>query len=233
MNNKKELIPAGTVVLLSGGLDSLVTLANSIRNTGRIVGLFFDYGQIALEAEHKAASAQALHYDIELECVKLPFLPAWSNGALFGGAAMPEPDNLDGADAAASAAGVWVPARNAVMLSIAACYAEAKGFGFIAMGFNREEGATFSDNSSEFARTADKFVMLGTNNKVRLLAPLLNLTKTEIVESGISLLAPLHLVWSCYRGDDLMCGVCESCRRLKRALKANSAASPVSLQFKR
>jgi len=233
MGDRKDLQPAGTVILLSGGLDSCVTLAIHRRNTGPLAALYVNYGQIAAKREERAATMQADHYGIEIEKVELPFLSRWSNSALFDSSKLPRPDSLEGAEAIESAAKVWVPARNALLLSVAASFAEARGFGYIAMGCNFEEGATFVDNSSEFAKTADKFISIATNFKVRLSTPLLNLSKADIVDTGLRLLAPLSLIWSCYEAGEAMCGSCESCLRLKRALSGNPSAKSVSLKFTR
>ena len=93
-------------------------------------------------------------------------------------------------------------------------------------GFNAEEAVTFPDNSPAFISAANKALSYSTLSRVQVLSPTSDLNKTEIVRLGMEIDAPLDLVWSCYEGGEVMCGVCESCMRLRRALV--SAGSELS-----
>ncbi|MFA4985118.1 MAG: 7-cyano-7-deazaguanine synthase [Candidatus Brocadiia bacterium] len=207
----------GRVVLLSGGLDSAVTLA-AMAACGPVTALFVDYGQAAAMPEREAARRQAVAYKARLEEVSLPFVARWSRNPLFPGGEPPTPASLDGEAARESARAVWVPARNALLLTVGACLAESVGYAAVAMGFNAEEAGTFPDNSIEFAQAGTEFLSLGTLSGVRVEAPLARMRKDEIVLLGLRLGAPIGEVWSCYKGGETMCGCCESCLRLKRAL---------------
>jgi 7-cyano-7-deazaguanine synthase len=103
-------------------------------------------------------------------------------------------------------------------VNVAAAYAESLGAGEVVAGFNREEARTFPDNSAAFMRRATAALALSTRSGVRLVSPTARLTKTGIVRLGMRLGAPLGSVWSCYEGGTRMCGSCESCARLVRAL---------------
>jgi len=118
-----------------------------------------------------------------------------------------------------TAQAVWVPNRNGLFLNIAAVYAEIREAKYILTGFNTEEAVTFPDNSRAFMKVANQFFSYATANKVKVLG--LNMTKEQIVKTALKLRVPLPFVWSCYFGHWRMCGECESCQRLKRALNKN------------
>ncbi|MBN1163256.1 MAG: 7-cyano-7-deazaguanine synthase QueC [Candidatus Krumholzibacteriota bacterium] len=214
------------VVLLSGGLDSTVSLALARKYYRLDRALFFDYGQRAAGPEREAAAALAGHYGISLETVSLPWLGELSSSALIrGGADIPdfsgreEPEEIGAASRA-----VWMENRNGIFLNIAAAYAAERGCEIIISGFNREEAATFPDNSKSFLEAVNRALAIGCLSPVRVESPTLELSKAEIVNRGRELDIPWELIWSCYRGEELMCGRCESCVRLRRAV----ASTPVA-----
>lgn len=210
------------ISLLSGGLDSVVATA-AARAEGQIVAaLTGDYGQRARAREVAAAAKVAAWIGCRHLVVALPWLGQLGHNALTD-EAIPVPElrqeQLDDRQLTEqTAAAVWVPNRNGVLLNVAAAYAEALDCDAIVCGFNVEEGATFPDNTPEFMRRADAFFELSTQRHPRVISPTAGLTKRQIVALGRELGAPLEDVWSCYRGGERQCGVCESCRRLQRAL---------------
>ena len=146
-----------------------------------------------------------------------------SNSSLNTDEEVPEPsaedlDDLEKSNETASS--VWVPARNTVFTSIALSYAESIGADTIIVGWNGEEGATFLDNSKEYMEKFNELIEEGSPEKIRIEAPLINLNKEEIVELGVECGAPMELSYSCYKGREKQCGVCESCMRRKRAFEA-------------
>jgi 7-cyano-7-deazaguanine synthase len=212
---------SGCVVLLSGGLDSLVTAVVCAKQFNRIQALFVNYGQIAAERELSAARQQCAKLSIPLEVIELPFVAQWASGPLISGAGIPKPVELDESTARASARAVWIPARNGLFAAIGVCLAESRGFEAVAMGLNAEEGATFRDNSPEFVSATGAFFGYATMQKIAFVAPLSGLDKAAIVALGLKEGAPLEAVWSCYGPGPSACGECESCVRLGRAMKAN------------
>ena len=114
---------------------------------------------------------------------------------------------------------VWVPARNTVFTSIGLSYAESIGAEIIIVGWNGEEGETFPDNSKEYLDKFNELISVGSPEKIRIEAPAINLNKEEIVNLGVEVGAPMELSYSCYKGEDEPCGICESCMRRKRAFK--------------
>ncbi|MEW6573021.1 MAG: 7-cyano-7-deazaguanine synthase QueC [Bacillota bacterium] len=212
-----------SVVLLSGGLDSAVCLAHGVRDGKVVLCLTFDYGQQAAEREIGAAAALARHYGVPHRAIALPYLAQITTTALVTGADLPEPEVTaldDPAQAAVTALRVWVPNRNGIFINIAAAFAEHLGADAVVTGFNREEAATFPDNSAGFVTAATAALGYSTLNRVRVVSYTQHLDKTGIVRLGKRLGVPFELVWSCYRGGSEICGRCESCRRFLRALAA-------------
>ena len=200
----------GSVILLSGGLDSVVAAYASRREHAPELALTFDYGQRAAAMELRAAQSVAAKLGVEHRLVELPWLAEISGASITDAASDPALD---------TDASVWVPARNAVFLSIAAAFAESMDCDAIVCGFNAEEAAEFADNSAEFVRRFNDALELGARNAPKIVSPTLALTKVEIVRLGAELGAPLHLVWSCYGAGPEQCGQCPSCRRLCAALR--------------
>lgn len=213
------------ISLVSGGLDSAVALKDAADKGGVAVALFFDYGQRALEREKRAAQAMAARLAGRFEIVDMRWL-----GGITGAAIVDKRAKLPALDAGAlcdkaatmkSARAVWVPNRNACMVSIGAAWAEALGCEAVVAGFNREEGETFPDNSAAFVSAMNALLKISTGGKVRLHCPLIRMDKARIVRHGVAIGAPLGEIWSCYDGGRKFCWRCESCARLRRALESN------------
>lgn len=198
------------VLLLSGGLDSLVAAWAARETHPPRLALTFDYGQRSAAREAEAALRIAAELGIDHRLVKLPWMSRLMPEALSD----PQSDLAEANDVS-----VWVPARNAVFISIAAAHAEALDCDTIICGFNAEEAATFPDNSPEFVRRCDAMLELATRNHPHVFSPTLDLTKREIAALGLDIGAPLHLTWSCYGPGPEHCWQCPSCRRLEAALR--------------
>ncbi|HYC79356.1 MAG TPA: 7-cyano-7-deazaguanine synthase QueC [Planctomycetota bacterium] len=212
------------LVLLSGGLDSTVAAVLARDVTRPVLALTVDYGQKAAKRELAASYALSRRLGLEHRVVYLPFLREAAQGALVDRAAdVPRPAaaDLDDREASArSAAAVWVPARNFAFIAMAATWAEAGGAKHVVVGFNREEAATFPDNSAEFLEATNRALAYATRNAVQVISPTAGMDKREIVAAGRAADAPLEWCWSCYLGGDQPCGTCESCRRFDRAVAA-------------
>ena len=210
-----------SVILLSGGLDSAVSLARANRETEVALCLTFDYGQRAAKKEAEAAGCLAAHYRLPHRIIELPFLREITETALVAAEKdllEPEEGDLDEFTASSAAAvSVWVPNRNGVFINIAAAFAEALACAMIITGFNREEAATFPDNSAGYIAAANDALYYSTLNQVKVHSYTQDLDKVEIIRLGMALSLPFQHIWSCYRGGNRMCGRCESCRRFLRA----------------
>ncbi len=215
-----------SVVLLSGGLDSVVSLAAAAdMNYNPKLALTFDYGQKSFEREYKSAKAISEYYKLEHKVIKLDWLKEISTSALTGGFDIPCADEKELDDKEKSlknAKAVWVANRNGLFINIAASIAEAKGYTHIIIGANIEEGAAFKDNTKEFIEAENRALEYSVNSAVEVIAPMTDKNKTQIVETGIKLNVPFKYIYSCYQNNEKHCGVCESCLRLKRALELNN-----------
>lgn len=224
------------IVLLSGGLDSTVALALYREKSAINLALTFDYGQRANGKEVLAARKIAEYYDIEHQVVSLPFLGGQTHSSLVNRSEDLPSLGIDELDVQGltmkSASQVWVPNRNGLFINIAAVYAENMGEPTdIITGFNKEEAATFPDNSLEFIAAMNRCFTYSTQEKVSVVSPTSPLNKADIVSEGLRLKVPFEYIWSCYESREKICGQCESCQRLKRALVHNKAQNLIELLF--
>jgi len=212
------------VMLLSGGLDSAVALYAAKREGYLVYCLTFDYGQrhrkeinAAKRIAGKSASSwQLVHFE----------LPWKGSSLLDRRAAIPKNRNIS-----AGIPSTYVPARNIIFLSMAASYAESIGAGAIFIGANVIDFSGYPDCRREFLQQYERALRRGTKKGVeggtiKIIAPLLNKNKAEIVKMAKSLKVPLELTWSCYMGNKHPCGVCDSCRLRERGFKAARIKDP-------
>jgi len=202
------------VAILSGGLDSTVSLAAAAREMEVVLALTFDYGQRAARREREAASRISRRYGVPHRTVGLPWLAPLTRTALVNRRARLPRREMS----ARSARAVWVPNRNGAFIEIAAAHAESLGARLLVTGFNREEAATFPDNSPAYVRAVNRALSFSTASGVRVVSFTAGLDKRGIVRLGRRLGAPLELIWPCYGGGRRWCGACESCLRCLRAL---------------
>lgn len=212
---------------MSGGLDSGVAAALWLRDHGELaLVLTVDYGQRAFEPERRAARALAQRWGVPWRAIEMPWLGEAADR--FGSALTATEQNLPDPLATSSSApevlgdddsarAVWVPARNVVLLAAAAALAEAQSAQAVVAGFNREEAATFADNSAQFLADMTAALARGTRNGVVVASPTLELDKPQIVAAARSLGLDRGSFWSCYTAGPEACGRCESCRRSERA----------------
>ena len=209
------------ISVLSGGLDCTVA-TSAFAEDYEIHAITFNYGQKAFEREVKAARQICGKMNWSHEVIDLPWLSEISASSLNTSEDIPEVsfDDLDDIEKSKKTAqSVWVPARNMVFTSIAVSYAESLGAEIIIVGWDAEEAATFPDNSKEFLDAFNELIDVGSPDKIRIEAPAIDLDKEEIVMLGVKTGAPMELSYSCYKGGEKHCGVCESCMRRKRAFK--------------
>ncbi|MBI3555103.1 MAG: 7-cyano-7-deazaguanine synthase [Deltaproteobacteria bacterium] len=218
------------VLLLSSGLDSAANLALAADFQVKLA-LTIDYGQKGAVREFEHAASLARHFGVEHQTFELRGFLSLTGGrsALMGGQQIPAPESLLELDdlkaATRTAAAVWVPNRNGVMLSIAAALAESRDFDAVAVGFNAEEAVTFPDNTQAYMDSMSASFAYSTANKVKVVSATASLTKSEIVARLANRDFPFASLWSCYRGEARHCGRCESCQRLRRAFDTSLTGS--------
>ncbi len=193
------------IILLSGGIDSTTTLYYAQSKGYKCFALIFDYGQ-RHRRELRSAVAVAKRAKISYQILKIK-LPWKGSSLLDKKAKVPVKRKLSGIPS------TYVPARNTIFLSFALSYAEAIGAKAIFIGANAIDFSGYPDCRPAFYRAFRKVVQTGTKaRKIKVMTPLINLTKEQIIRLGMKLGAPLELTWSCYRGGSKPCGVCDSCR---------------------
>lgn len=215
-----EPIDRGTkaLVICSGGMDSVVA-ATMVKQEGYQVELLhFQYGSRAENPEEAAIKAVAEYLEVPLHLIPMKIYDPKDSPLLRSDS------TIAGGEEGAEFAHEWVPARNLVMLAIATAFAEARGFGTIVLGNNLEEAGAYPDNEPEFINRFNEVLpfAVGDGKKVRVIMPVGNLMKHEIVALGHKLGAPLQFTWSCYRAGMLHCGTCGPCFMRKTAFAINN-----------
>lgn len=210
---------ARSIILLSGGLDSLVSLGLKKDELNISLALTFDYGQKSVYKEIEASKKICEYYGIESRIIKLDWLKNITKTSLVSDESVPSGDELLSAED--SAKSVWVPNRNGLFLNIAGAFAEADDYDYILIGANKEEGETFPDNTQNFLDAVNSEFEYSTLKHPKVVAPLINYVKNDIVMLALKHNIPLELTMSCYQQGEGHCGICESCVRLKNALDAN------------
>ena len=124
----------------------------------------------------------------------------------------------------------YVPFRTAHFLSVAVSWAEATGAGAIYIGAVAEDSSGYPDCRPEYYGVFQELIRVGTRpeTKIEIVTPVIKLKKSEIIQRGIELGAPLHLTWSCYQNEDVACGTCDSCRLRLRAFAEAGVTDPIT-----
>ena len=200
------------VVLLSGGLDSTTTLAQAIADGCEPTAISFRYGQKHTK-ELVSAENVCKHYGVAHVVIDLnlsSFRSALTRKDID--VPMDREGKLD-----EDIPITYVPARNIVFLSIAAGLAESIDADRVYIGANAVDYSGYPDDRPDFFKAYEEMLAKGTKagvegHPVKIMTPLLHLSKADIVRLGKELKAPLELTWSCYYGGEKACGHCDSCR---------------------
>lgn len=216
------------VVLLSGGIDSATTLAVVKQQGFEIYALSFDYGQ-RHKIEIQAAKKVAKHLGTKEHQIFELDLRQFGGSALTGNLPVPK----DGLSRIGEIPITYVPARNMIFLSLAVGYAESLGAADIFIGANEIDYSGYPDCRPEFLASFEKMANLGTRvgvegNGLRIVAPLVNKSKAEIIRLGIELGVDFGLTISCYDPtvDGQACGECESCRIRRTGFECAGVSDP-------
>jgi 7-cyano-7-deazaguanine synthase len=224
------------VVLLSGGMDSCVTAAVA-RLTHDVALLHATYGQRTARRERRAFDAIADYFGVsERLVVELNYFPAIGASALTDSRiAVPEQPHLDSGASqnvlhTTEIPVTYVPFRNAHFLSVGVSWAEAIGANAVFIGAVAEDSSGYPDCRPEYYRVFQELVKVGTRpeTQIEIATPVIGMRKNEIIQRGIELDAPLHLTWSCYQGEDLACGMCDSCALRLRAFAQAGRTDPIA-----
>lgn len=221
------------VVLLSGGLDSSTALYQAQRDGYSCYALSFDYQQ-RHRRELEAASAIAAAVGvIEHQIVSFD-LRLWGGSALTDTAiAVPQHRNLT--EMSESIPVTYVPARNTIFLSFGLAYAEALDASAVYIGVNALDYSGYPDCRPDYIAAMQTVFDLGTKqgregNSIHIVTPLIDLKKTEIIQLGNALGVPWENTWSCYTGETVACGECDSCLLRLAAFQELGLQDPIEYQ---
>lgn len=227
MQVMKRNVNKKCVVLLSGGLDSTTTLFY-VKKRGFIPQcLIFDYGQ-RHKKEINFAKKIASRLKVKYYVVKISF--PWKGSSLLD-KSLPLPTRRIKNNIPST----YVPARNLIFLSFAVSFAETIGAKYVFYGANQIDFSGYPDCRKKFIERLQKTIDVGTKlsvegKRIVIKAPLLNLSKEQIIKLALKLKVPLELTWSCYKGRKKPCGVCDSCKLRNLGFKNIGIKDPLFLK---
>jgi 7-cyano-7-deazaguanine synthase len=203
------------VILLSGGLDSSTVLYLAKSEGYDCYALSFDYQQrhrreLAAAGTIASAAGVTAHQVVSFD------LRLWGGSALTD-SQLDLPQDRDLAEMSADIPITYVPARNTIFLSFALAYAEAIFASRVYIGVNALDYSGYPDCRPDYINAMQSVFQLGTKqgregDPIEIITPLIDLKKTEIIQLGNKLGVPWAQTWSCYSGDPVPCGTCDSCR---------------------
>jgi len=214
------------IVLASGGMDSLVTIAEASLNHN-IALLHVTYGQRTAKRELKAFTDIADFYSVEERMIV-----SMENLKLIGGSSLTD-NTIQIPEGTLKRTGIpntYVPFRNAHLIAAAVSWAEVLNAKKIFIGVTEQDSTGYPDCRKEFYELFNKLIKVGTKSDTEIFieTPLIDLNKGEIVRKGIELEVPFQLSWSCYRNNTIACGNCDSCLLRLKGFQEAGIKDPVS-----
>lgn len=199
------------VCLLSGGMDSTVALSIAQDRGYDVFPLTLDYGQKTKGKEISCAEKICQRLGTrELRLISLPFLGDLGKSLLTS----------DGED-------TYVPFRNSILISLATAYAEVISASAIFIGASSVD-TDYPDTTPDYIRAMQEVIRIGSKKKnIDLKAPLLYLSKADIVLLGSKLGTPFELTWSCYFDNEKPCGSCDSCQKRREGFRRAGLSDPI------
>lgn len=212
------------LVLLSGGVDSAVTLWWAKAQGWAVQPLTFDYFGRPKQ-EHAAIRGLVDAADVRpIRTVELPFLKEVDDL---------RPSGFDNAALGASPEG-YIPARNLIFYGLAAYFAELDGTRYLVGGHNGADPESFPDASPKFFDHLNEVLRMSLwsyeQSPVEIVLPLAGKTKEDVLRMGRRLGVPFELTWSCYWDQNVHCGTCVSCTERREAFKAIGVEDPVAYE---
>lgn len=201
-----------TLIVLSGGMDSVTLLHD--RASRIAMAVTFDYGSNHNKREAACAQSHCRELGIPWRLVSFDFMKGLFKSSLLEGAEAIPTGHYDSSNIRSTV----VPFRNGIMLAIAAGIAESESLQYIMLANHAGDHEVYPDCRPEFVEAMDKAVCAGTFPGIRLLAPYTMLTKADIAKRGKSLHLDYSTTYSCYKGGEIHCGECATCRERREAL---------------
>ena len=222
------------VVILSGGLDSTVCMSEAKRVGYEVFPITYAYGQRHNREVEQARKVAGFYNCSRHLVVDIGFFKDIGHSALTSGE-IPVPTGRSAKEMEKEIPVTYVPFRNAVFLSMAVSYAESIKAERIYIGVNALDYSGYPDCRPQFIEAFQQSVNQGTaaadqGLAIKIDAPLLNLTKSEIVKLGVKNSAPLHLTTSCYQGREKACGKCDSCLLRLKGFSEAGIIDPIAYE---
>ena len=213
-----------TIVLLSGGMDSVSVLYDVTRSHEVVATLSFDYGSKHNPKELPFAQWHSERLGVRNHVVNLGFMgELFSSDLLRSGGDIP-----DGHYEEVSMQKTVVPFRNGIMLSIAGGLAESVGAQYVAIAAHAGDHAIYPDCRETFMQAMGDAIRLGTYAEVRILRPFIDLTNAQIARRGHDLGVDFSQTWSCYKGVEIHCGTCGTCVERREAFELAKIPDPTT-----
>lgn len=223
MTEKHQL----SIVLVSGGMDSLVSAAIANEESQNLAFLHLNYGQNTEEKELECFHAIADHYQVPQalrKVIDITFLKQIGGSSLtddkiavkqFKGDSDEIPDS-------------YVPFRNTHIIAMAVSWAEVIGAKRVYIGAVEEDSSGYPDCRPVYYEAYNQLIKTGTKDgDIQIITPVIDLKKSEIVKKAVALSAPIERSWSCYERSDKACGVCDSCALRLRGFQQAGVNDPI------
>lgn len=220
------------IVLLSGGMDSLVCAGEAFAENYQVSFLHMNYGQKTSARERKSFEEIADFYKIsekDRKVIDMTFLKQ------IGGSSLTD-ENIDVKNYKGDSNAIpdsYVPFRNSIILSLAVSWAEVVGATKLYIGANYEDSPGYPDCRPSYYEAFNKVIKEGTKaGNIEIITPVISLKKKDIVKRGMDLKVPFALSWSCYKNTDQACGICDSCALRLRGFKEAGIPDPIDYKTK-
>ncbi len=215
------------VILLSGGMDSLVTAAIADKENDELYFLHANYGQkTELKEQECFDNLVQFYHPKDILNVDLSYLEKIGGTSLIDPAKEIKDHDITNANQVPD---TYVPFRNGNLIVIATSWAEVIGAQSIYIGAVEEDSSGYPDCRESFYQALNKAIDLGTKDETKIVikTPIIHKTKGQIVSIGKELNTPFEFSWSCYRDNELACGSCDSCYLRLKAFQEAGLTDPI------
>ena len=216
------------ICLVSGGMDSLVCTAIAARKHSSLALLHLSYGQKTQAKELRCFHQIAQHYQVDKKFCKVIDVTFLKQ---IGGSSLTD-ETMDVKDYAGDSGKIpdsYVPFRNTHIVSMGVSWGEVIGAHYIYIGAVEEDSSGYPDCRPQYYKALNNLIKEGTKRgEIQVMTPVIGLRKKEIVQKAVELQAPLELTWSCYRNNEIACGVCDSCVLRLRGFHQSGLVDPLA-----